>query len=245
MHLIRKLEHFVALSPDEKAALARLGRERTRTYEPRQDLMVEGERPRRVNLMLEGFACRYRMLEDGRRQIVGLFLPGDLCDSRMFILLAMDHSIGALTRLKVAEIEVDEFLKVADAYPRITRALWWNSLVEEAIAREWIVNIGQRSARERMAHLLSEFLVRMRVAGAGEPAGCDLPMTQADLGEALGLSAVHVNRTLQALRNDGLISLKGGRLVVHDLAGLMEAGQFNPNYLHLDREVPGERASAL
>ncbi|HET9161008.1 MAG TPA: Crp/Fnr family transcriptional regulator [Caulobacteraceae bacterium] len=234
--LIRKLENFVTLSSDDKKALIAVARERVRSYEPKHDIICEGDQPRWVNLILEGYAYRYRMLEDGRRQIVGLFFPGDLCDSRMFILRHMDHSLGALTKARVAEIDPDRFIELADSYPRITRALWWNTLVEEAIAREWIVNVGQRSARERMAHLLCEIYMRMDMVGLAQDHTLDLPMNQTELSEALGLSVVHTNRTLQALRSDGLITLRGGKLVIRDLDGLMQAGMFNSVYLHLDRE---------
>lgn len=233
--LVQKLEHFVRLSGEEKAALRDLSRERVRHYEPKQDLIREGDRPRIVNLILEGYACRYRMLEDGRRQIVGLFLPGDLCDARLFILGGMDHSIATLTRASVAEIEADRFIEVSDRYPRITHALWWSSLVEAAIAREWIVSVGQRSARERMAHLLCELFMRIRMVGMAIDKVVDLPLSQTELSEALGLSVVHTNRTLQSLRADNLIHLSGGRLTLLDFEGLMQAGLFNPAYLHLDQ----------
>jgi CRP-like cAMP-binding protein len=234
--LIRKLENFVRLSSDDKAAITSAAHERVRNYEPKHDIISEGEQPRVVNLVLEGYACRYRMLEDGRRQIVGLFVPGDLCDSRMFILRQMDHSISTLTRARVAEIDADRFVAFAGRYPRVTRALWWNSLVDEAIAREWIVNVGQRSARERMAHLLCEFYVRIDMVGMAIDHALDLPLNQAELAEALGLSVVHTNRTLQSLRADGLITLRGGKLVLLDLEGLMEAGLFNAAYLHRERD---------
>jgi CRP-like cAMP-binding protein len=235
-YLIRKLERFVRLSAAEKQLLGRLGRTNVRRYSVRQDIVQEGDVPGHVNLMLQGFACRYKSLEDGRRQIVGFFIPGDLCDSRIFILKHMDHSIGTMSNAIVAEIQAAHFVGATDSHPRLARALWWNTLVEEAIAREWIVNVGQRSALERMAHLLCELFVRLQVIGLVDGRSCELPMTQTELSEALGLSTVHTNRTIQALRADGLITLRDRTLVVHDLRRLMDVGLFNPAYLHLNRE---------
>jgi CRP-like cAMP-binding protein len=238
--IIRRLEHFLPLSEAEKAAICALTKENVRELAPREDLVLEGQEPRFVNLVLSGCACRYKMLEDGRRQIVAFFVPGDLCDARVFILKAMDHSIAAIAATRVAEVPAAHFLELTDQFPRLTRALWWNTLVHEAIAREWILNVGQRSALERMANLLCELFMRLRAVGMTRGEACDLPLTQSDLGEALGISTVHVNRTLQTLRGDGLISFRGGVLEVHDLPALAELAMFNPNYLHLEREPSPE-----
>jgi CRP-like cAMP-binding protein len=235
IHLIRKLEQFAKLSTDDKRALEAAASHKVRHVGPREDIIHEGDRPRQVNLILEGFACRYKALEDGRRQIVAFFIPGDICDARMFILTQMDHSIGTLSPVKLVEIPGDVFLDLADTSPRIARALWWNSLVEESIAREWTLNVGQRTAYERMAHLLCEFFIRMRAVGLVDGQSCELPMTQAELADALGLSTVHTNRTLQELRRDNLITLRGKNLVVSDLEALQAAALFNANYLHFDR----------
>jgi CRP-like cAMP-binding protein len=173
-------------------------------------------------------------LEDGRRQIVAYFVPGDICDLRVFILRRMDHSIGAVVASKVATISPENILKLTNSYPTLTRALWWSSLVEEAIAREWIVNVGQRNALERMAHLFCELLYRFRAVGLNQGNSCTLPLTQVELAETLGLSSVHVNRTLQTLRRQKLITLEGGTLTIQDLDALKEVSFFNPDYLHLD-----------
>jgi CRP-like cAMP-binding protein len=234
--VIRRLEHFLPLDPAEASAIRALTTDYVRELAPREDLAMEGEPPCYVNLVLSGCACRYKMLEDGRRQIVAFFVPGDLCDARVFILKSMDHSIAAISATRVAQVPPARFIELTDRFPRLTRALWWNTLVHEAIAREWILNIGQRSALERMANLLCELFMRLRAVDMVRGAACDLPLTQADLGEALGISTVHVNRTLQSLRADGLITLRGGVLTVHDLPALMDLAMFNPNYLHLERD---------
>jgi len=234
--LIRKLEQFTRLSSADKAALEQAASLKLRQLAPKEDLVREGDKPRQVNLILEGWAYRYKTLEDGRRSVAAFMVPGDLCDLRMFILKQMDHSVGALTPVRVAQIPGDTILDLTEGSPRLSRALWWNSLVEEAIAREWITNVGQRDATERLAHLFCELFIRLRAVGLTNGDHCELPMTQEQLGDATGLSAVHVNRTLQALREQRLIILKGKTLTIPDLEALQRAALFNDNYLHLDRE---------
>src|SRR5271156_5275856 len=146
----------------------------------------------------------------------------------------MDHSIGAIAPSRVATISPDNVLKLTHTYPTLTRALWWSTLVEEAILREWIVNVGQRNALERMAHLFCELLYRFRAVDLNQGLSCTLPLTQIELAETLGLSSVHVNRTLQELRRQKLITLEGGMLTIEDLDALREVSFFNADYLHLD-----------
>ena len=234
--LIRKLEHFVRLSQTDRVILDRAASERVRRFGPRADITREGDRPKDVHLILSGWACRYKQLEDGRRQVVSFFLPGDLCDLNIFILREMDHSIGTITPVSIADLSRDFFDEMSAGHPRIVTAFWWESLVNAAVQREWTMNLGQRTALERMAHLLCEIFFRLRIAGLTREDSCDFPLTQADLADATGLSKVHVNRTLQELRSAGLIVLKGKMLVVPSLERLMNAGLFNANYLHMDRE---------
>ena len=235
--LIRKLEQFVRLSTSDRAMLTRAASLRVRSFGARVDITREGERPRDVHLILSGWACRYKQLEDGRRQIVSFFLPGDMCDLNVFILREMDHSIGSITEVSVADLPRDVFDEISAGYPRIATALWWETLVNAAIQREWTMNLGQRTASERMAHLLCELFFRLRLAGLTEQGtSCDFPLTQADLADATGLSKVHVNRTLQELRGAGMIILKGKTLTVPSLERLMDTALFNPNYLHMERE---------
>ncbi len=231
--LLRKLFNFTRLT-DEECAVVNDSCLDVRDFGAHEDVISQGDRTGGVKLLLEGFACRYKVLEDGRRQIVAYFVPGDLCDLRVFILRRMDHSIGAVVASKVANISPENILKMTHNYPTLTRALWWSTLVEEAIAREWIVNVGQRNALERMAHLFCELLYRFRAVGLNEGNSCILPLTQAELAETLGLSSVHVNRTLQALRRKKLISLENGILNIQDFDALKEVSFFNPDYLHLD-----------
>ncbi|HEX2527222.1 MAG TPA: Crp/Fnr family transcriptional regulator [Geminicoccus sp.] len=235
VYLIRKLEQFTKLSNEEKRALENAAAQKVRRLGPREDIIHEGDRPRHLNLMLEGWACRYKVLEDGRRQVVAFLVPGDMCDLRMSILRRMDHSIGCLSHALVAEISADTVVELSDRYPALRRALWWNSLVEEAKAREWIVNLGRRNAAERMAHLFCEMYVRLRAIGLTIDRAFELPVTQELLSDAVGLSAVHVNRTLMELREANLISLKGKTLTILDPDGLEALALFSADYLHLDR----------
>jgi len=241
-HLIRKLEHFVRLSPADRAILVRASSERVRNFRPRIDIAREGDKPRDVHLILAGWACRYKQLEDGRRQIVSFFLPGDICDLNIFILREMDHSIGTITSVTIADLSREVFDEISAGHPRIATAFWWEGLVNSAIQREWTMSLGQRTASERMAHLLCEIFLRLRLAGLTREDSCDFPLTQSDLADATGLSKVHVNRTLQELRSAELIVLRGKSLTVPSLERLMNAGLFNANYLHMDHE--GSRLDA-
>ena len=233
--LAYRLDAFTRLSAEDRGAIAMLSRP-ARVVAPRRDLIREGEHPRYIHLMLDGWACRYKTLPDGRRQILAFFVPGDFCDLNVYVLKAMDHSIGAITRLSVADISREDMDKLTTDYPRVTQALWWEALVNAAIQREWTLNVGQRTAYERIAHLLAELFLRLQTVDLTSGTSCDFPLTQTDIADATGLTAVHVNRTLQELRRDKLIELDRRRLNIPDLQRLMEAAMFNANYLHLDHE---------
>jgi CRP-like cAMP-binding protein len=148
----------------------------------------------------------------------------------------MDHSIGAITTLKVAEIGPDEFEQMMRDNPRIAQALFWDELVTVSVQREWTLNLGQRTAYERISHLFVELFLRLQAVGRTQGKSCDFPLTQVDIADASGLTAVHVNRTLQELRKEGLIELQGRRLTILDMNALKNAALFNENYLHLNRE---------
>jgi CRP-like cAMP-binding protein len=233
--LALRLSAYTRLSAEDRAAIDEISRN-IREVAPRRDLIREGDSPRYVHLVLEGWACRYKTLPDGRRQVVAFFVPGDFCDLNIYVLKEMDHSLGAITRLKVADIGREEMDHLTANHPRVTQALWWQELVNGSIQREWTLNVGQRTAYERIAHLLVELFLRLECVGLTRGQSCDFPLTQNDLADATGLTAVHVNRTLQDLRRDGLIVLQGRTLTVPDMDRLKNAGLFNINYLHLDRE---------
>ena len=234
--LTRKLEQFVRLSVADRQILGRAASHRVRKFAPRTDIIREGEQPRDVHLILSGWACRYKQLEDGRRQVVALFLPGDVCDLNVFILKQMDHSIGTITGVTVADLSREFLEHIRTDFPRIATALWWETLVTVSIQREWTLNLGQRTASERIAHLLCELFVRSQVAGLAQAGTCEFPLTQADLADATGLSKVHVNRTLQELRAEKLIILRERTLSILDFEQLANVGLFNAQYLHLENE---------
>ena len=235
--LEQRLQAYAKLTTSDREALDRIAGLGNRQIGPRRDLVREGDRPRCVHVMLDGWACRYKQLPDGRRQVVALFLPGDLFDPNVFLLQEMDHSIGSITPVRIAEIGWASFDALLANSPRIAQALAVNELVTVAVQREWTVDIGQRNAYERLAHLFCELFTRLRVVGLTADDAFDFPLTQADLAEAMGMTTVHVNRTLRQLREDGLIEHGGKRLHLLDLDRLRQAAQFNPNYLHLDRHL--------
>lgn len=233
--LIRRLEEFTTLSDRDRAGLARIGSQVTHTIPARHDLIREGDAPSCLYVIVEGWGCHYRTLPDGRLQIVDFAIPGDICDLNLFILDRMDHSIGALTELRVAEIGRDVLHGVMTNYPNITTALLWQELVSKSVHREWILNVGQRVALERIAHLCCEMFLRLESVGLTDGFSCQFPLTQKDISDATGLTPVHVNRTIQRMRRLGLIVLEGRRLIIPDMLALQDAGLFNPAYLHYRR----------
>ncbi|MCJ2042540.1 helix-turn-helix domain-containing protein [Methylobacterium sp. J-059] len=236
--LVRKLEGFVSLSEADKALLERISAS-SRVVPSQTNLVREGEAPKGVFLILEGMACRHKVRANGTRQIMAYLVPGDLCDLDVALLDTMDHSITALSTSKVVCIPPKVIAKVMENHPQLARALRMSTLVDEATLREWLVNVGCRSARERVAHLFCELQVRMRAVSLADGDSYDMPVTQAALADTTGMSVVHLNRTLQELRREGLIELQQRRMTILDLPRLRALAEFKPNYLHL-----GERAAA-
>ena len=191
-------------------------------------------KPTSLTLILEGWACRYKQLEDGRKQIISLLLPGDLCEPYGLLPRFTSHSLGALTPVVLAKVPPDVVRNAARISPRIEEALWRDMLVGIAENHERVVNLGRRSASERLGHLFCELHVRLGMVGLADETGYEMPLTQIDLGDLLGLSSVHVNRSLQGLRAMGLVSLRGRRLTIHDPEELRAASLFNAAYLHSD-----------
>ncbi|WP_306461776.1 Crp/Fnr family transcriptional regulator [Salinarimonas soli] len=184
---------------------------------------------------------RYKLLANGNRPIMAYLIPGDLCDVHVSLLAQMDHSIATLSPCRIAYIPRERIDAIMNDHPRLARALWWATLVDEAILREWLVNHAHRPADQRLAHLLCEILLRSKAVGLTDDDSFELPITQDELGDTMGLSTVHVNRTIQHLRATGLITSQGRRVVVDDLERLMEFCGFNPNYLHQQSEAARRR----
>lgn len=229
-HLIRKIANFSSLSVQEVSRLREVGG-KTETFGRGEDI-VKGERPRKVFVMTEGFAIRYRLLEDGRRQILTFLIPGDLCDLHVFLLQSMDHSIAALTPTKVVAVETRDIVSMVFQHPRITAALWWAMLQEEAILRERIVALGRRAAEERIAYLLCELFWRLEAVGEIKGGSYVLPLTQEQLGDALGLTPSYVNRVLGKLRVQDVIDFGKDRLEIRDVKRLTQVAGFDGSYLH-------------
>lgn len=198
-----------------------------------QDLIREGDNPETVHLILEGFAARYKMTIDGKRQIFAYLIPGDFCDLHVALLKRMDHSIGTLSPCRVATLLPSTIIEITERRPALARALWMTSLVDEATLREWLLNLGQRPARERIAHLFCEMHVRMRAVGLTTDGSFEFPLTQEELGDTTGLSIVHVNRSLKELREAGLVTMRNDRLIILDVERLKTFAGFDPAYLHL------------
>ena len=239
--LLAKLETFTDLRESDRALLAGLCRD-IRTFEPKRHVIREGDRPQQVHLMVEGWAARYKAMPDGSRQIVAFLLPGDFCDLHVAILGEMDHAIVAVTQCRVAFIPSAEMDELTSHHEGLTRALWWGTLVDEAVLRSWIANNGRREAEARIAHLLCELHARMKLIGlVSSEDRFNLPITQEEIADATGLTPVHTNRMLQRLRQMGLIDLHDRVLTVLDLPQLRRVAGFDPNYLHIVRRlsVPG------
>lgn len=230
--LVMKLKRFAALSEAEIGAVSSLSGQQL-GVDAGGDVIRQGDKPTTVTLIIEGLACRYKLTEAGDRQIVGIMVPGDLCDLHGFLLDKMDHSIAALTNLTITHISKEQLIHLFDTEPRITRALWWGTLVDESTLREWLMNVATRSSYERLAHLLSELCMRLETVGLATPDECDIPILQTDLADAVGLGRSHVNASLAKLQEAGLVDLRRGGIRVLDVNGLRAAGQFNQHYLHL------------
>lgn len=228
--LVRKLAQLVPLTEADTAALGRLSAG-VRQVAAHTDLVHEGAPLTEAVLVLQGFAIRYQLRGTGARQILAYLVPGDLCDPDAALLSELDHTISTLSPCFVARIPRDVLSDILERYPNIARGLRLAKLIEEATTRCWLSNVGCRSALERMAHLLCELQVRLQAVGFATEDGYELPITQHDLGDTLGLSNVHVNRTLRCLREQRLIEHHSKQLTILDLPRLREIAEFEPSYL--------------
>lgn len=229
--LLRKLESIADLSEDEKQAITGLPMT-VRAFGPDTDIVQDGERPTESCLVLDGFGCGYKLLPSGKRQIVSVFVPGDIPDLQSLYLGALDHSLGTLVPTRAAFVSHHSLRDMMRHHPRLGEILWRETLIDAAILREWLIGIGRRSAHARIAHLLCELRMRFAAVGLSDDRRYDLPMTQAEIGDALGLSTVHVNRVLQDLRAAGLIVLHGSTLTIPNRTALEHAAGFDAAYLH-------------
>lgn len=234
--LFRKLASHSPLTTDDRDALRTIiGR--PERIAARSTLIVEGAAPTAACVLLEGFACRFKTLSNGRRQIMSFHVAGDAIDLQSALLGRADHGMAALTSVVVARMPNDALRAAAAGRPALQDTLWRETLIDGAVFREWLLNVGQRDAYARLAHLICEVAVRSAAAGLSRGSVFSFPVTQIELAEATGLSAVHVNRTLQRLRRDGYLTMHGDEVRLLDWAGLTRAAGFDPAYLYI-RQVP-------
>ena len=233
--LLHKLARRDLLSEAERQVLVDSAGPRIE-YPAGSDIVREGDRPDRSALLVAGFATRYRLLADGQRQITAIHVPGDFVDLHSLLLQVMDHSVGALSACSIVTYPHAGLRHITSSFPHLTRLLWLSTLIDGAIHREWLVAMGRRSALQQLAHLVCELHVRLEVAGLVRDGQFHLPITQSELGDALGLSVVHVNRLLQNLRSAGLIAWRGQTVGSPDWAALSALAEFDPRYLHLELE---------
>ena len=227
---IDKLCAHVPLSADDIALLV-AECSTARQVPARSDLIREGDPPGPFFVILSGWACRYQMLPEGGRQITAFLMPGDSCDMHTSVVNAMDHSIATLTDALVASIPRARFDVLIETRPALIRALWWTQLVDQGVLRAWIVSMGRRGSVERVAHLMCELYIRAQSIGLTEDGQLALPLTQIVLGDALGLTPVHVNRVLRQLRVQGIMELRNGMLIIANIAKLAAVAGFDDHYL--------------
>ena len=200
-----------------------------------QDIVKEGARPKASSLVVSGLAARYKVLAGGGRQFTALHVPGDFVDLQSLLLKKMDHAVVALTPMRVARVAHATLRQVTDDFPHLARLLWLTTLVDGAIHREWILSMGRRQAPARLAHLVCELFTRLQAVGKVDGMSFALPLTQAQMGDVLGVSSVHMNRTLQELRRDGMIKWQGPIVTIKDWQRLKSFAEFDAGYLSLER----------
>jgi CRP-like cAMP-binding protein len=236
--LVQKLAYRVNLDAEDRAAIKALPFT-VKTVERSHIIVREHDRATHSCLMLAGFSIRSKIVARGERQIVAVHMKGEMVDLQNSLLQTADHTVQMLTAGEVATIPHEDIVRVARERPSVGRAMWIDTLVDGSIFREWIANVGRRDARTRIAHLLCEFSLRLKVSGLGSENDYELPMTQEQLADATGLTSVHVNRTIKVLEAEGLIDRVNPRTVhIGDWRKLAEVGDFDSNYLHLRAGEP-------
>lgn len=233
--LVQKLSRRDDLSTDERQALgALLGPER---HVPAGNLIVEpGDRPNYSTFLVSGFCARYSLTLGGDRQFTELNVPGDFIDLHSLLMKQMDHGVMALSDCVVAPAQHGDLRRLTEHCPHLTRMLWLETVVDGAIHRQWLVTMGRQNAASRLAHLICELYMRLEAAGHAQDHRFTVPLTQADLGDVLGLTPVHVNRVMMDLRHQGLIEWKGSQVAILDWDKLVVFAEFDPTYLRLRRD---------
>lgn len=235
--LVRKLSRRATVQPLAIQAIAALPIN-VREFKAGSDIIREGDKPTQCCILVSGFLCRSKIIAKGKRQIISFHLAGDIPDLQHLHLATADHDVTTLTAVKLCFIPHSVMSDLIFNHPALGAFFWREALVEAAIFREWIANIGQREGVARIAHLICEQAVRLKVAGLGDETGFPLFFTQTDIGDAIGLSNVHTNRMLRIMREKKLISTTGGRLNILDWPRLVQVADFHDGYLHLEPPRP-------
>lgn len=230
--LWKKLSSYLMLTAEETAFLGELEGSVVR-HGSRVDLLRQGERYGEARVVRDGWAIRHKALPDGRRQVVNFVLPGDIIGIYCNLFETADHSVTTLTTMEVAEFPAERIAEIFRRFPRLAAALAWSGAREEAMIAERLLSLGRRTALERMAHMIVELLRRLNAVGLVQGGNFALPVTQEIMADALGLSIVHINRTLRRLRDSGIIDVAGQRITVNDPEQLAAIGQFDELYLNL------------
>lgn len=233
-HLL-KLRARDELSAEEEVAIRSLFSEE-RDVPADKTLIRAGDRLDVSLLLLDGLVCRYKDLRDGSRQISELHVAGDFADLHSFTLKRLDHSVMTLTRCRIAVAPHERIKAVTTEHPHLARLFWLSTNIDAAIHREWVLSLGRRSALARVAHLFCELRERLAIVGQADETGFALALTQTDLAECMGLTPVHVNRTLRQLRERGLVEFRARRVTILDLPRLKRVAEFDPTYLNLEAE---------
>ena len=234
--LITKLTVSNVLDNEDVEALQRLPIHQ-REFRAREAIVSDGQRPHECCLIGEGFAFRSKTTSEGQRQVLSLHIPGEVPDLQSLHLKVMDHDLTTLTPCTLGFIPHAAVMSLTKERPNVAAALWRETLIDAAIFREWLLSLGRRSADARMAHLLLELHRRLEAVGRAREWEFELPVTQADLGDCLGLSTVHVNRVLQQLRKEDLIEVQRTNFRLVDPQKLEALAEFDPTYLHLRPEI--------
>jgi CRP-like cAMP-binding protein len=230
--LRRKLWGSRMICPDEVDALRSLPL-RTQRLKAGVSVVTEGQLVSECGVLISGYACRHKVAKDGGRQIVSFHVAGDFLDVQHIWLENADHNVQVITDASLAFVPVNALRQLVEDHPAIGVALWRDSLLDASVFREWVLNVGRRDAKTRIAHMLCEFVARSAAAGLGSPCEQVIPMTQEQIGDATGLTSVHVNRMLRALREDGALKGSGRDLQVADWECLKSIAEFRADYLHL------------
>ncbi|WP_373491018.1 Crp/Fnr family transcriptional regulator [Parasphingorhabdus sp.] len=231
--LLRRISFYADLDETDQQVIMQIeGREQH--FEKNKEIVDAGQEMDSVLIVKEGWAIRYKTLEDGRRQVLNVLLPGDMFDLQVLVAAEADHSVSTVTDLTALSVRPSDFQRLLTESGKLTLAFWWMQVQEEAFLREQIIRNGKQTARERIGHFLLELYRRVLITGAGSGDGFRVPLTQTVIADALGLTPIHTNRVLRQLERDGLLERKNGWILFKDEARLAEISQFDPSYFHLD-----------